>query len=208
MDGSRFLDEAREQADSYGVERHQGESVTSVAATDDGFIVSTTDDEDGTYDAEYVVLATGSIRGLADSIGCEFDDDGTVSVNLSMETSVDDCYATGAMVRDQEWQAVISAGDGGAALDILSKEEGDVPGVRDHRVRPSATHRRRGVRHELVGAVRPGRFERHERRRLPFLTPSERCDGPAPSIAPVIPIATTHLSKTYSAVIISYLYLV
>jgi hypothetical protein len=30
------------------------------------------------------------------------------------------------MVRDQEWQAVISAGDGGAAaLDILSKEEGE-----------------------------------------------------------------------------------
>jgi hypothetical protein len=30
------------------------------------------------------------------------------------------------MVRDQEWQAIISAGDGGAAaLDILSKEEGE-----------------------------------------------------------------------------------
>jgi len=30
------------------------------------------------------------------------------------------------MVRDQEWQAVISAGDGAAAaLNILSKEEGE-----------------------------------------------------------------------------------
>jgi hypothetical protein len=43
-----------------------------------------------------------------------------------METSIENAYTTGAMVRDQEWQAVISAGDGGAAaLDILSKEKGE-----------------------------------------------------------------------------------
>jgi len=52
-----------------------------------------------------------------------------------METSVADAYATGAMVRAEEWQAVIAAGDGAAAaLNILSKEKGehyhdfDVPG--------------------------------------------------------------------------------
>ena len=133
--GERLLEDAREQADSYGVERHQGEAVTDVETTDDGFVVKTTDEDDGEYEAEYVVLATGTDRDLADAMGCEFDDDGTVSVNLSMETSIADCYATGAMVRDQEWQAIISAGDGGAAaLDVLSKEEGehfhdfDVPG--------------------------------------------------------------------------------
>jgi thioredoxin reductase len=126
MDGERFLEESREQVDSYGVERHQGESVTSVESTDDGFVVHTTEDVDGRYEGDYVVLATGADRDLAESMGCEFDDDGTVSVSLSMETSIEDCYATGAMVRDQEWQAVISAGDGGAAaLDVLSKEEGE-----------------------------------------------------------------------------------
>jgi thioredoxin reductase (NADPH) len=43
-----------------------------------------------------------------------------------METSVEDAYATGAMVRAEEWQAVISAGDGAAAaLNILTKEKGE-----------------------------------------------------------------------------------
>jgi thioredoxin reductase len=133
--GDRFMQDAREQADSYGVERNQDEAVTDIEATDDGFVVRTNDEAEDEYDADYVVLATGANRDLAETLGCEFDDDGTVAVNLSMETSIDDCYATGAMVRDQEWQAIISAGDGGAAaLDVLSKEEGehfhdfDVPG--------------------------------------------------------------------------------
>ena len=126
MDGERFLEAAREQVDSYGVERHEGEAVASVETTADGFVVHTTEDVDGRYEGDYVVLATGADRDLAEAMGCEFDDDGTVSVSLSMETSIEDCYATGAMVRDQEWQAVISAGDGGAAaLDILSKEKGE-----------------------------------------------------------------------------------
>jgi thioredoxin reductase (NADPH) len=124
--GDRFLDEARDQADSYGVERHQGEAVADVDASGDGFTVTTDAESDGTYEADYVVLATGADRDVADALGCEFDDDETVHVDLSMETSVADAYATGAMVRDQEWQAVISAGDGAtAALDILSKEEGE-----------------------------------------------------------------------------------
>jgi thioredoxin reductase (NADPH) len=43
-----------------------------------------------------------------------------------METSVENVYATGAMVRAEEWQAVISAGDGAAAaLNILTKEYGE-----------------------------------------------------------------------------------
>jgi len=43
-----------------------------------------------------------------------------------METSVDGVYATGAMVRAEEWQAIISAGDGAAAaLNVLSAEKGE-----------------------------------------------------------------------------------
>jgi hypothetical protein len=43
-----------------------------------------------------------------------------------METSVENAYATGAMVRAEEWQAVISAGDGAAAaLNVLTKERGE-----------------------------------------------------------------------------------
>ncbi len=120
--GDEFLGTARQQADDFGVDRHQGEEVTAVESTDDGFSVTTEEDE---YEADYVVLATGANRELAESLGCDFDDD-TVDVGVSMETSVEGAYATGAMVRAEEWQAVISAGDGAAAaLNILSREKGE-----------------------------------------------------------------------------------
>ncbi len=134
QDGSAFIETLRTQVDSFGVERRQGEKVADVATTDDGFEVSTADDS---VSADYLVLATGANRALAEALGCEFDGD-VVDVDVSMETSVSGAYATGAMVRVEEWQAVISAGDGAAAaLNILSKEKGehfhdfDVPGDAD-----------------------------------------------------------------------------
>ena len=123
MDGSVFLERARHQAvDDHGVDLREDTEVESVEATDDGFAVTADGEE---YSAPYLVLATGATRDLAEELGCDFDGD-VVDVDVDMETSVEDAYATGAMVRDQEWQAIISAGDGGAAaLDILSKEEGE-----------------------------------------------------------------------------------
>jgi thioredoxin reductase len=133
-DGSAFLETARRQVDSFGVDRRQGEAVTDVEATDGGFHVATAD---GDHEADYLVLATGANRDLAESLGCAFDGD-VVDVDVTMETSVDDAYATGAMVRREEWQAIISAGDGAAAaLNVLTKEKGehfhdfDVPGDAD-----------------------------------------------------------------------------
>ncbi|GKZ15313.1 FAD-dependent oxidoreductase [Haladaptatus sp. T7] len=123
IDGTEFLEKAREQADEFDVVQHMDTAVTGIETDDDGFQITT---DDGDHHATYVVLATGADRDIAEQLGCEFTGSGTVSVNLSMETSIENAYATGAMVRDQEWQAVISAGDGGAAaLDILSKEEGE-----------------------------------------------------------------------------------
>ena len=105
--------------------------MTDVAATDSGFVVTT---DAGDQKADYLVLATGADRSLADALGCAFDGD-VVDVDVTMETSVDDASANGAMVRTEEWQAVISAGDGAAAaLNILSKTDGghfhdfDTPG--------------------------------------------------------------------------------
>jgi thioredoxin reductase len=121
--GDAFMQTARQQADDFGVDRHQGEEVTDVTADGDGFTLTTGDDE---YAADYVVLATGANRDLAESLGCAFTDDDVVDVSVEMETSVDDAYATGAMVRAEEWQAVISAGDGAAAaLNVLTKERGE-----------------------------------------------------------------------------------
>lgn len=120
--GSEFMATARQQVDDFGVDRRQGEEVTGVESTDDGFVIET---DDGSYDARYVVLATGANRDLAESLGCDFDGD-VVDVGVDMETSVENAYATGAMVRPEEWQAAISVGDGAAAaLNILSKERGE-----------------------------------------------------------------------------------
>lgn len=122
LDGDSYLRIARQQVDEFGADRHQGETVTEIAESGDGFTVTTDDNE---YDADYLVLATGAKRDLAESLGCAFDGD-VVDVDVTMETSVEGVYATGAMVRAEEWQAVISAGDGAAAaLNVLTKEKGD-----------------------------------------------------------------------------------
>lgn len=132
IDGDVFMDRARNHAvDDHGATLNEGESVTGIEQSDDGLTVTT---DDGEYEVTYVVLATGANRDLAESLGCAFDGD-VVDVDVTMETSVENVYATGAMVRAEEWQAIISAGDGAAAaLNILSKEKGehyhdfDVPG--------------------------------------------------------------------------------
>jgi thioredoxin reductase (NADPH) len=122
-DGTAFVEDAREQVDSFGVDRRQGEEVQTVEQDGDGFRVVT---EDGDLSADYLVLATGADRDLAEQLGCAFTDEDVVDVDVDMETSVADAYATGAMVRAEEWQAVISAGDGAAAaLNVLTKEKGE-----------------------------------------------------------------------------------
>jgi thioredoxin reductase len=122
MDGSEFVETAREQVDEFGVERHAAE-VTAVESGDDGFTLAT---EDGDHAVDYVVLATGADRDLAEAMDLAFTDEDVVDVDVTMETSHADVYATGAMVRAEEWQAVISAGDGAAAaLNILTKEKGE-----------------------------------------------------------------------------------
>ncbi|WP_276252957.1 NAD(P)/FAD-dependent oxidoreductase [Halomontanus rarus] len=125
-DGTQFMDDSREQAESFGVERVQGEQVMAVETSGDGGFTVRTEDGENEYEADYVVFATGTNRGLAEELGCATTEDGTIDVDIDMETSVDDAYATGATARAEKWQAIISAGDGAAAaLDILSKEKGE-----------------------------------------------------------------------------------
>jgi len=127
------MDAARRQVESFGAELRETE-VVDASTAEDGFRVETAD---GDHRADYLVLATGANRDLAEALGCAFDGD-VVDVDVTMETSVEDAYATGAMVRAEEWQAIISAGDGAAAaLNVLSKERGenfhdfDVPATAD-----------------------------------------------------------------------------
>ena len=121
--GEEFLEIGREQVESFEADLRVGEKVTGVEETEDGFTVTT---DDGEYDAQYVVFATGTETELPEQLGCETTDDGLVDVDLNMRTSVENAYAVGSMIRDQKWEAVISAGDGGAAaLQILSTEAGE-----------------------------------------------------------------------------------
>jgi len=72
------------------------------------------------------VLATGAKRDLAESLDCEFTDEDIVDVDVNMETSVADAYATGAMVRAEEWRGDhLRRRRAAAALNILSKEKGE-----------------------------------------------------------------------------------
>ena len=121
-EGTAFLEDARAQSASHGLDRREAK-VTSVERDGEGFRVGTAEDS---VAADYVVFATGTDRDLATSLGCATTEDGLVDVDLSMETSVDGAYATGAMIRQDEWQAIISAGDGAAAaLSILTAERGE-----------------------------------------------------------------------------------
>ncbi|WP_227378019.1 FAD-dependent oxidoreductase [Haladaptatus halobius] len=124
IDGDVFMQRAHEQATTdHGVDLHEDVAVSAVEKKDNGFTVTTDEDE---YEPNYVILATGANRDLAEELGCAFTDEDVVDVDVTMETSVDNAYATGAMVRAEEWQAIISAGDGAAAaLNILTKEKGE-----------------------------------------------------------------------------------
>jgi thioredoxin reductase (NADPH) len=122
IDGEEFLGIAREQVDEQGAERKQGEEVTSVEKSDDGFTITT---DDGEYDATYVIFATGRSRDMAEALGCELNDDGTVKTNMDSQTTVENAYAAGWSARSDKIQAAISVGGGAAAgLDILSTEKG------------------------------------------------------------------------------------
>lgn len=123
IDGSNFMDVLRDQVDDFGVDRQSNTEVTAVEATEDGFRITT---DHGEHEATYLILATGANRDLAEHLGCNVTDEGVVDVDVTMETSVENAYATGAMVRAQEWQAVIAAGDGAAAaLNVLTTERGE-----------------------------------------------------------------------------------
>lgn len=123
VSGTQFMETARRQVSDHGADLRQGEGVTDVEAHGNGFHLTTDDDE---YEADYVVFATGMARDLVEDIDCEIDDDGTVAIDSNCETSLNNAYAVGWVVRDQKIEAAISVGHGtSAAIDILSKDRGE-----------------------------------------------------------------------------------
>jgi hypothetical protein len=130
------------------VTREQGVEVTDSASEAEGFTSEaegfTATSDDGDHETDYLLVA-GANRELAERFGCEFDGD-VCDVDVTVETSVDNAYATGAMVRAEEWQAAISAGDGASAAPKSSRESAASTSTsstcRPTRGQPSATTER------------------------------------------------------------------
>ena len=122
ISGTEFQSIARSQATRHGATL-RGERVTAIAASADGFTVTTDDGRDRV--AHYLILTEGRKPDLATSLGVATHDDGTIEVDRDGRTSVDRVYVVGRSARPRRSQAIISAGAGAAAaIDILSREQG------------------------------------------------------------------------------------
>lgn len=120
--GSDFTETARNQCREFGAELHD-ELVESVTEDDDGF--TTTTESGDEYAADYLVVASGPDREIANDLDLEFKD-GAVDTDRNGRTSKENVYSGGWTARPDKIQAAISVGDGAAiALDILSKEKGE-----------------------------------------------------------------------------------
>lgn len=123
IDGPDLIRVGQEQATQFGAELKQ-EEVTNIVKTDSGFSLET---ENGTYEAKYVILATGVTVDLAEKIGVatkpgseprikkvlDLDDKG--------ETSIKGIWGAGT-VADASMHTIITAGDGAkVAINIISE---------------------------------------------------------------------------------------
>jgi thioredoxin reductase len=88
-DGTAFMEDAREQVAGFGADLHGETEITEVKTHEDHFHAIT---EEDSHAGDYLILATGADRSLAEDLGCAFDGD-IVDVDVTMETSVDDAYA-------------------------------------------------------------------------------------------------------------------
>lgn len=121
ISGPAFMEAARQHAESHGAHLHR-ERASRAERARDGFRVVT--EEGNQFDAQFLVLANGRDKGLAEQLGLHLGPDGVV-VDASGRTSVEGVYAGGWLTRGHKIQAAISVGDGAAiALDILSRVRG------------------------------------------------------------------------------------
>jgi thioredoxin reductase (NADPH) len=121
VSGPDFVGAARRHAERLGARLHKARAV-GAERTAGGFRVAT--EAGDTFEAPFLVLATGRDRALADALGLQAGPDG-VLVDAWGRSSVDGVYAGGWLTRGHRIQVAISVGDGAAiALDILSRLKG------------------------------------------------------------------------------------
>ncbi|PZE21751.1 FAD-dependent oxidoreductase [Paenibacillus xerothermodurans] len=127
ISGPDLLETGRKQAAKFGAEFVQGKA-TQISRTAQGFTVST---EAGSYEGKYIILATGVLTDLAESIGVATKP-GTepriktiYDVNAEGKTSVDGIWAAGTAA-GVSVHTIITAGDGAkVAVNVISQLNGE-----------------------------------------------------------------------------------
>lgn len=122
LDGTEFIETAREQCRYFGAEFHDTK-ITGFERDGDGFAVRSEDDD--RYSGDYLVIATGHfMRRHPSEVGIEADDSGRILIDDHARTKVNGVYAAGVATRTQKIQVAVSVGQGtAAALDIIDKEQ-------------------------------------------------------------------------------------
>lgn len=131
LDGTEFIETAREQCRYFGAEFHDTK-ITSFERDGEGrdgggFAIV---DEDGhRYEGDYLVIATGHfMRKHPSELSIEADDSGRILIDDHARTNVDGVYAAGVVTRTHKIQVAVSVGQGtAAALNIVDREQDGMP---------------------------------------------------------------------------------
>lgn len=124
--GPELVETGKAQAVKFGAELKE-ETVTGITPSDSGLVIET---ETGSYEAKHVLLATGALTDLAETIGLQTKE-GTepriktiVETDAEGRTSIPGIWAAGT-VAGVSVHAVITAGDGAkAAINMISELNG------------------------------------------------------------------------------------
>lgn len=126
ISGPDLVDAGQRQAERLGAEWVTAE-VTAISRDGEGFALTT---EDGrTFQAQQVILATGSVTKLAEALGLEFTDGRerlarVVKVDQDGRTSMPGVWAAGVLAGANP-HTIITAGHGAhVAVGLISEREG------------------------------------------------------------------------------------
>jgi thioredoxin reductase (NADPH) len=128
ISGPDLVEIGLNQAKKFGAEYVSGK-VVSIEKNDNSFSIQT--EEGNTYEAKHVVLATGALTALAESVGLKTKD-GTepriktvFDVNVQGKTNIEGIWAAGTCA-GVSVHTIITAGDGAkVAINLISELNGE-----------------------------------------------------------------------------------
>lgn len=127
ISGPDLVQVGQQQAAKFGAE-FVTDTVTQIEKSDNGFLVTT---NNGSYETKYIILATGLMTNLAETIGLDVKP-GTepriktvFAVDADGKTNIDGIYAAGTAA-GVSMHTIITAGDGAkVAINIISELNGE-----------------------------------------------------------------------------------